>query len=58
MKAKDALEQDRRGFLQMAGVATATFTLRGLSSEAQAATEGTGKMRKAYAADSGRINIS
>ena len=26
MKAKDALEQDRRGFLQMAGVATATFT--------------------------------
>ena len=45
MKAKDALEQDRRGFLQMAGVATATFTLRGLSSEAQAATEGTGKMR-------------
>ena len=45
MKAKDALEQDRRGFLQMAGVATATFTFRGLSSEAQAATEGTGKMR-------------
>ena len=45
MKAKDALEQDRRGFLQMAGVATATFTLRGLSSEAQAATEGIGKMK-------------
>ena len=45
MKAKDVLEHDRRGFLQMAGVATATFTLRSLSSEAQAATEGTGKMR-------------
>ena len=45
MKAKDALKQDRRAFLQVAGVATATFALRSLSSEAHAVTEGTGKMK-------------
>src|ERR1035437_5845418 len=40
-----ATEQDRRGFLQVAGVAAATFTLDGLRSAAWAANEATGKMK-------------
>src|ERR1035437_4768878 len=40
-----ATEQDRRGFLQVAGVAAATFTLDGLRSAARAASEATGKMK-------------
>src|ERR1039458_7309471 len=35
----------RRGFLRMAGVAAATFTLYGLRSAAHAASEATGKMK-------------
>jgi len=40
-----ATEQNRRGFLQVAGVAAATFTLDGLRSAAHAASEATGKMK-------------
>ena len=40
-----ATEQNRRGFLQVAGVAAATFTLDGLRSAAWAANEATGKMK-------------
>src|ERR1035437_9170620 len=40
-----ATEQTRRGFLQVAGVAAATFTLDGLRSAAHAASEATGKMK-------------
>jgi 3-hydroxyisobutyrate dehydrogenase-like beta-hydroxyacid dehydrogenase len=40
-----AMEQNRRGFLQVAGVAAATFTLDGLRSAAWAANEATGKMK-------------
>ena len=39
------MEQNRRGFLQVAGVAAATFTLDGLRSTAWAANEATGKMK-------------
>jgi len=39
------MEQNRRGFLQVAGVAAATFTLDGLRSAAWAANEATGKMK-------------
>src|ERR1017187_3765836 len=40
-----AMEQNRRGFLQVAGIAAATFTLDGLRSAARAASEATGKMK-------------
>src|ERR1035437_10372125 len=39
------MEQNSRGFLQVAGVAAATFTLDGLRSAAWAANEATGKMK-------------
>src|ERR1039457_4263218 len=39
------MEQNRRGFLQVAGIAEATFTLDGLRSAARAASEATGKMK-------------
>jgi len=45
METNDAMKQDRRGFLQVAGVAAATFTLPGLPSAARTASEATGKMK-------------
>src|ERR1017187_8359218 len=45
MEVNDAMKQNRRGFLQVAGVAAATFTLGGLSSAARATSEATGKMK-------------
>jgi 3-hydroxyisobutyrate dehydrogenase-like beta-hydroxyacid dehydrogenase len=45
MNAKDAMKQDRRGFLQVAGVAATTFTLAGLPPAARAASEASGKMK-------------
>ncbi len=45
METNDAMKQDRRGFLQVAGVAAATLTLGGLPSEARTASEATGKMK-------------
>ncbi|MGD0025387.1 MAG: twin-arginine translocation signal domain-containing protein, partial [Xanthobacteraceae bacterium] len=45
MKADNAMEQNRRGFLQVAGVAAATFTLNGPRPAARAASEATGKMK-------------
>jgi len=45
METNDAMKQDRRGFLQVAGVAAATVTLAGLPSAARAASEATGKMK-------------
>jgi len=40
-----AMEQNRRGFLQVAGIAAATLTLDGLRTAARAASEATGKMK-------------
>jgi 8-hydroxy-5-deazaflavin:NADPH oxidoreductase len=45
MKANDAMKQNRRGFLQIAGVAAATFALGSLPFAARAAGEATGKMK-------------
>ena len=45
METNDAMKQDRRGFLQVAGVAAATVTLAGLPSAARTASEATGKMK-------------
>ena len=45
METNDAMKQDRRGFLQVAGVAAATLTLDGLPSVARTASEATGKMK-------------
>ena len=45
METNDAMRQDRRGFLQVAGVAAATLTLGGLPSAARTASEATGKMK-------------
>ena len=45
VETNDAMRQDRRGFLQVAGVAAATLTLGGLPSAARTASEATGKMK-------------
>jgi len=45
MKSNDTMKQDRRGFLQAAGGAAATFTLGGLPSAARATSEAAGKMK-------------
>ena len=45
METNDAMKQDRRGFLRVAGVAAATLTLGGLPSAARTASEATGKMK-------------
>ena len=45
MKANDAMKQDRRRFLQVAGAAAATFALGGLPSAARAAGDATGKVK-------------
>jgi predicted dinucleotide-binding enzyme len=54
MKANDAMKQDRRGFLQLAGAAAATFALGGLPLAARAAGAATGKI-KIGIVGSGRI---
>ena len=54
MKANDAMKQNRRGFLQVAGAAAATFALGGLPFAARAASGATGKM-KIGIVGSGRI---
>jgi len=54
MKANDAMKQNRRGFLQVAGAAAATFALGGLPFAARAASDATGKM-KIGIVGSGRI---
>jgi len=45
MKANDAMKQNRRGFLQVAGAAAVTFALGGLPFAARAASDATGKMK-------------
>lgn len=45
MKANDAMKQDRRGFLQVAGAAAVSFALGGLPLAARAAGDATGKMK-------------
>ena len=45
MNANDAMKQNRRGFLQVAGVAATTFTLAGRPPAARAASAATGKMK-------------
>jgi len=45
MKANDAMEQNRRGFLQVAGAAAAAITLGGLSFATRAMSDPTGKMK-------------
>jgi predicted dinucleotide-binding enzyme len=54
MKTNDAMKQDRRGFLQAAGAAAATFALGSLPFAARAASEATGKV-KIGVVGSGRI---
>jgi predicted dinucleotide-binding enzyme len=54
MKANDAMKQNRRGFLRIAGVATATFALGSLPFAARAAGDVQGKM-KIGIVGSGRI---
>src|SRR5271165_823579 len=44
METNDLTQQDRRGFLQVAGAA-ATLTLGGLPSAARSASEATGKLK-------------
>ena len=44
METNDVTEQDRRGFLQVAGAA-ATLTLGGLPSAARSTSEATGKLK-------------
>ena len=44
METNDVTQQDRRGFLQVAGAA-ATLTLGGLPSAARSASEATGKLK-------------
>jgi predicted dinucleotide-binding enzyme len=57
MKANDAMKQDRRGFLRIAGVAAATFALGSLPFAARAAGDATGKM-KIGIVGSGRIGAT
>jgi 3-hydroxyisobutyrate dehydrogenase-like beta-hydroxyacid dehydrogenase len=45
MEANDAAQQDRRRFLQAAGVAATTVALAGLPSAGRGASEATGKMK-------------
>ena len=45
MEANDAAQQDRRRFLQAAGVAATTVALAGLPSAARGTSEATGKMK-------------
>jgi 3-hydroxyisobutyrate dehydrogenase-like beta-hydroxyacid dehydrogenase len=45
MDANDAMPQNRRGFLQVAGAAATAFSFVGLPSSAPAAGEATGKMK-------------
>lgn len=45
MKTNDALKQDRRGFLRIAGAAAATFALGGLPFAAGAASDATGRTK-------------
>ncbi len=45
MKATDAMKQDRREFLQVAGAAAATVTLGGLPLAARATSDAAGKMK-------------
>ena len=45
MKANDAIKQNRRGFLQIAGIASAAFALGSLPFAARAAGDSTGKMK-------------
>ena len=54
MKTNDAMKQNRRGFLQAAGAAAATFALGSLPSAARAASDATGKV-KIGVVGSGRI---
>ena len=54
MKANDAMKQDRRGFLLVAGAAAATFALGGLPFAARAASDATARM-KIGIVGSGRI---
>jgi 8-hydroxy-5-deazaflavin:NADPH oxidoreductase len=54
MKAFDAMKQNRRGFLQVAGAVAATFALGNLPFVARAASEATGKV-KIGIVGSGRI---
>jgi len=57
MKANDAIKQNRRGFLRIAGVAAATFALGGLPFAARAAGDAAGKM-KIGIVGSGRIGAT
>ena len=45
MEANDAMQQDRRGFLQVAGGASATFALGGLPLASRAASYATGTLK-------------
>src|ERR1035438_3761115 len=54
MKANDAMKQDRRGFLLVAGAAAATFALGGLPFAARGASDAAAKM-KIGIVGSGRI---
>jgi len=45
MEANDTMKQNRRGFLQVAGAASATFALAGLPIAARAASDATGKLK-------------
>jgi len=54
MKANDAMKQDRREFLQLAGAAAAALSLSGLPFAARAASDATGKV-KIGVIGSGRI---
>jgi predicted dinucleotide-binding enzyme len=45
MKENDTMKQNRRGFLQAAGVAAVTFALSGLPFAARAASDATGKTK-------------
>jgi 8-hydroxy-5-deazaflavin:NADPH oxidoreductase len=57
MKANDAIKQNRRGFLQIAGVAAATFALGNMPFATRAAGDATGKM-KIGIVGSGRIGAT
>jgi 3-hydroxyisobutyrate dehydrogenase-like beta-hydroxyacid dehydrogenase len=45
MKANDAMKQDRRGFLQVAGIAATALAVGGPPTAARAASDATGKMK-------------
>jgi predicted dinucleotide-binding enzyme len=57
MKANDAMKQDRRKFLRVAGAVAATFALGNLPFAARAASDATGKM-KIGIVGSGRIGAT